>query len=164
MGRGNILRDCCCCDFLSMEVSPPLKKRVFRCDCQSVYPALFKMTKIKVSKVGKSSNDMIINVIISDDEVVASYVPPRFLFLFNNKRGTATEGWIVDMTPYRDVYSHLKSLLKVYKTNYSMPQRSILQVLDGPSLQIQNFFLDASSHLYKRVCQSVCPSVRMSVG
>ena len=50
------------------------------------------MTKIKVSEVGKSSNDMIINVIVSDDEVVASYVPPRFLFLFNNKRGTATDG------------------------------------------------------------------------
>ena len=71
------------------------------------------MTKIKVSEVGKSSNDMIINVIISDDEVVASYVPPRFLFLFNNKRETDTDRWIVDTTPYRDVYSHLKSLLKV---------------------------------------------------
>ena len=56
------------------------------------------MTKIKVSEVGKSSNDMIINVIISDDEVVASYVPPRFLFLFNNKRGTATDGWIRPLT------------------------------------------------------------------
>ena len=50
------------------------------------------MTKIKVSEVGKSSNDIIINVIISDDEVVASYVPPRFLFLFNNKKETATDG------------------------------------------------------------------------
>ena len=33
------------------------------------------MTKIKVSEVGKSSNDIIIDEIISDDEIVASYVP-----------------------------------------------------------------------------------------
>ena len=32
----------------------------------------------------KSSNDVINNDTISDDEVVASYVPPRYLFTFPN--------------------------------------------------------------------------------
>ena len=81
-----------------MRLRISIRGRVIWSVCQSVHPALSLVTEIKVSEVGKSSNDMIINVIISDDKVVASYVPPRFLFLFNNKRGTATDGRIRSLT------------------------------------------------------------------
>ena len=43
-------------------------------------PCYFRMTNMANFEDKKSSNDVMDNDIISDDEVVASYVPPRYLF------------------------------------------------------------------------------------
>ena len=43
-------------------------------------PCYFQKTKIEDFDDGKSSDDTIINTTMSDDEVVASYGPPRSLF------------------------------------------------------------------------------------
>ena len=43
-------------------------------------PCYFQTTNVAVSEGKKSSTDIIINDIMSDDEVVASDVPPRYLF------------------------------------------------------------------------------------
>ena len=45
-------------------------------------PCYFQKTNMAVFEGKKSSNDIINNDTMSDDEVVASYVPPRYLFLF----------------------------------------------------------------------------------
>ena len=44
-------------------------------------PCYFRKTNMAVFECEKSSNDIINNESMSDDEVVASYVPPRYLFL-----------------------------------------------------------------------------------
>ena len=46
----------------------------------SVCPVLFLNDEYGHFEVKKSSNDIIINDTMSDDEVVASDVPPRYLF------------------------------------------------------------------------------------
>ena len=45
-----------------------------------VRPVLLLLTSMVVFEGKKSSNDIIINDAMSDDEVVASDVPPRYLF------------------------------------------------------------------------------------
>ena len=47
----------------------------------SVRPVLIRKTNMAVFECKKSSNNIINNESMSDDEVVASYVPPRYLFL-----------------------------------------------------------------------------------
>jgi len=46
----------------------------------SVRPVYFRKTKIEDFDEGKSSDNTINNARVSDDEVVASYGPPRSLF------------------------------------------------------------------------------------
>ena len=43
-------------------------------------PCYFRTTNMAVFEDKKSSNDIINNDTMCDDEVVASYVPPRYLF------------------------------------------------------------------------------------
>ena len=45
-------------------------------------PCSFRKTIVAVFEGRKSSDEVIINKTMSDDEVVASDVPPRYLFLF----------------------------------------------------------------------------------
>ena len=46
-------------------------------------PCYFRKTIMAVFEGKKSSNDIINNDTMSDDEVVAFYVPPRYLFFLN---------------------------------------------------------------------------------
>ena len=45
----------------------------------------------------------------------------------------------------------------------SFPLMLILHTLNFPSSRMKSNFLNEPSHLYKRVCPSVCPSIRRSV-
>ena len=60
------------------SVRPSVRRSVRRSVGPSV-PRYFLTLKIEVFECGKSSN-VINNDTMSDDEVVASYVPPRYLF------------------------------------------------------------------------------------
>ena len=61
------------------SVGPSVRRSVRRSVRPSV-PRYFQTSKIEVFECGQSSN-IIDNDTMSDDEVVASYVPPRYLFL-----------------------------------------------------------------------------------
>ena len=72
-----------------LDASAHLDKR----SCPSVGPSVrrsvpryFRTTNMAVFEGKKSSNDIINNDTISDDEVVASYVPPRYLFSISCER------------------------------------------------------------------------------
>ena len=67
-----------------MRLQIPIKRRVRPSDCRSVRasPVLFERGKSQFFQVGKSSNDMINNVTMNDDEVVASNVSQWYLFLY----------------------------------------------------------------------------------
>ena len=60
-----------------------------------------------------------------------------------------------DIPTYRDARTHLKS---------RFPSFLIESTKSRTSAPLFLTFLDASSHLYKRVCPSVRPSLRLSVG
>ena len=62
------------------RVRPSVRRSVRRSVRPSV-PCYFRMTNMAIFEGRKSSNDITNNNRMSDDEVVASYVPPRYLFL-----------------------------------------------------------------------------------
>ena len=62
---------------LSMRSCPSVRRSV-----GPYVPRYFRTTNMAVFEDTKSSNDIMINDTMSDDEVVASDVPPRYLFLF----------------------------------------------------------------------------------
>ena len=70
-----------------MSVRRSVRRSVGPSVCPSVCPSVpryFQTPKIEVFELGKSSNVIIMlnNDKMSDDEVVASYVPPRYLFFY----------------------------------------------------------------------------------
>ena len=86
-----------------------------------------------------SLNDIIDNDTMSDDEVVASYGPPRSLF-FQSLWGS----WVA-LGVERLLYTLVKT--KVYLLKYF----SSLKVLSNTFLH-RSFPTDATTHLYKRLC------------
>ena len=62
---------------------------LYKRSCPSVGPSVgpsvpcyFRTTNMAVSEGKKTSNNIKINDTKSDDEVVASYIPPRYLFFY----------------------------------------------------------------------------------
>ena len=66
-------------DAFWMRLRISIRGRV-RPSVRRMVPCYFRTTKIVVFEGKKSLNDFINNATMCDDEVVASYVPPRYLF------------------------------------------------------------------------------------
>ena len=65
-----------------MSVGPSVRSSVGPSVGPSV-PYYFRTTNMTIFEGEKSSNDITINDTMSDDKVVASYVPPRYLFFYS---------------------------------------------------------------------------------
>ena len=59
--------------FVGPSVSPSVRRSVL---------CYFRMTNMAIFEDKKSSNDIINNDTMGNNEIVASYVPPRYLFSF----------------------------------------------------------------------------------
>ena len=98
----SLFLSCCLRKIRGKKSSKYFQMHIYKRSCLSVRPSVrysvgasvgyFRTLKIVISEGRKFSNDKINNDTMSDDEIVASYEPPRYLFssvsLRSNQRKT----------------------------------------------------------------------------